>query len=91
MRKCYIGVGGKARKVKAIYIGVGGKARKVIKAYIGVNGKARKFWPHLGTIQKASNFIDNLSVARYKMGEASIGNYAVFAGGKTKNRIFIKC
>lgn len=37
----YIGVAGKARKVKNIYIGVGGKARKVKKAYIGVAGKAR--------------------------------------------------
>lgn len=37
----YIGVNGKARKVKDIYIGVNGKARKVKKAYIGVNGKAR--------------------------------------------------
>ena len=37
----YIGVSGKARKVKKMYIGVGGKARKVKKAYIGVNGKAK--------------------------------------------------
>lgn len=40
----YIGVGGKARKVKNLYIGVGGKARKVKKAYIGVGGKARLFY-----------------------------------------------
>lgn len=36
----YIGIAGKARKVKKMYIGVGGKARKVKKAYIGIGGKA---------------------------------------------------
>lgn len=40
----YIGVGGKARKVRNLYIGVGGKARKVKKAYVGVGGKARLFY-----------------------------------------------
>ena len=35
------GIGGKARKVKALYVGVGGKARKVKKVYVGVGGKAR--------------------------------------------------
>lgn len=36
-----VGVGGKARKVKALYVGVGGKARKVKKVYVSVGGKAR--------------------------------------------------
>lgn len=36
-----VGVGGKARHVKALYVGVGGKARKVKKAYVSVGGKAR--------------------------------------------------
>lgn len=36
-----VGVGGKARKVKALYVGAGGKARKVKKVYVGVGGKAR--------------------------------------------------
>lgn len=41
----YIGVDGKARKVKGIYIGVDGVARKVKKGYIGdENGKARLCW-----------------------------------------------
>lgn len=40
----YIGVSGKAAKIKKIYIGVGGKAAKVTKAYIGVGGKARLWW-----------------------------------------------
>lgn len=39
----YIGVDGKARKVKSAYIGVDGVARKVKSIYIGdENGKARK-------------------------------------------------
>ena len=37
----YIGVDGKARKVKGGYIGVDGKARKIKKGYIGVDGVAR--------------------------------------------------
>lgn len=40
----YIGVGGKARKIKNIYIGVNGKARRVARAYVGVGGKARQWW-----------------------------------------------
>ena len=36
-----VGVGSKARKVKALYVGVGGKASKVKKVYVGVGGKAR--------------------------------------------------
>ena len=40
-KNLYVGVGGKARKVKALYVGVGGKARKVKKVYVGVGGKAR--------------------------------------------------
>lgn len=40
-KNIYVGVGGKARHVKALYVGVGGKARKVKKVYVGVNGQAR--------------------------------------------------
>lgn len=40
----YVGVDGKARKVKKIYAGVGGVARKVKKGYIGVGGVARPFF-----------------------------------------------
>lgn len=36
-----VGIGGRARHVKALYVGVGGKARKVKKIYVGVGGKAR--------------------------------------------------
>ena len=40
-KNLYVGVGSKARKVKALYVGVGGKARKVKKVYVGVGGKTR--------------------------------------------------
>ena len=39
-----LGVGGRARHVKALYVGVGGKARKIKKIYVGVGGKARLVW-----------------------------------------------
>lgn len=40
----YIGVDGKARKVKKIYIGVDNVARKVTTGYVGVDDTARKWW-----------------------------------------------
>lgn len=41
----YIGVDGKARKIKGGYIGIDGKARKINKGYIGdANGIARLCW-----------------------------------------------
>lgn len=63
-KNLFVGVGGKARHVKALYVGVGGKARKVKKVYVGVGGKARLVyqsyvpvtwisisWPELETSQ----------------------------------------
>ena len=44
MSGVYIGVDGKARKVKGGYIGVDGKARKIKKGYIGVDGVAQLCW-----------------------------------------------
>ena len=40
----FIGVSGKARKVKTQYVGVSGVARKVKRSYVGVNGIARQCW-----------------------------------------------
>lgn len=40
----YIGVSGKAKKVKSVYIGVDGKAKKIKKAYVGVGDKAQLWW-----------------------------------------------
>ena len=80
-KKAYIGVGGVARKAKKIYVGVGSTARKVKKAYIGVGGVARPCWTggelaYYGTATA-------LSAARHQLAGASVGNYAVFAGGAT--------
>lgn len=49
----YVGIGGKARKIKDLYVGIGGKARKVTKGYIGIGGKARLFY--------SSGYIDQLT------------------------------
>ena len=72
-----------ARKVKKVYVGAGvdGKARKVKKAYVGVGGVARLCWcagelAHLGACAA-------LSVGRYYFGATTVGNYALFGGGRT--------
>ena len=75
----YVGVGSKARKMKKAYIGIGGKARKVKKMYIGdSSGKARLCYSaeleYVGTATA-------LAVARYGVRTATVGNYALFAGG----------
>ena len=44
MSGVYIGVDGKARKIKGGYIGIDGVARKIKKGYIGVDGVARLCW-----------------------------------------------
>lgn len=77
----YVGVAGKARKVKKGYIGVGGKARKIKKAYVGVGGVARPFWG--GGELAYYGEVTPLSQARSRAGATSVGNYAIFAGGGT--------
>ena len=82
----YVGVSGKARKVKKLYIGVNGKARKVKKAYIGVNGKARLFYSAWGdTLPTYSNTLTDVSYQRKNSLPGSIGSYAIFAGGVTSS------
>lgn len=73
----YIGVSGKARQVNKIYVGVASKARRVVKAYVGVGGKARLcFFSGV-----AWHSTVTLSVARNGTTAATVGNYALFAGG----------
>lgn len=79
-KRTYIGVSGKARKIKKMYVGVSGKARKIKKAYIGVAGKARLFFSsgelsYYGTATPLSSARDELA------GASAGGVYAVFAGG----------
>ena len=48
-KQVYVGIDGKARKIKKIYIGVNGIAREVKAAYVGVDNLARlcyKKGPH---------------------------------------------
>lgn len=54
-----VGVGSKARKVKALYVGVGGKARKVKKAYVGVGGKARLVYTSYVAVTRITLSADN--------------------------------
>lgn len=84
-KKVYVGVSNPdgegssvARKVKKMYLGVEGTARKVKKGYIGVGGVARPFWSggELAYYGELTNF-----GPRANAGAASIGNYAIFAGG----------
>lgn len=76
--KLYVGVSGTATKVKKLYVGVNGIARKVKKLYVGVNGIARKVFSsgisYYGTAT-------SLSSSRPYATGATIGNYAVIAGG----------
>lgn len=81
--RIYTGVDGKARKVNRIYVGVGGKARSVKKVYVGVNGKPRLVYKIIYKLRKVKNAssIDPISSGRIQLTSASVGNYALFAGG----------
>ena len=75
----YVGVDSKARKMKKAYIGIGGKARKVKKMYIGdSSGKARLCYS--AELEKVG-MATALSTTRYDMRAATVGKYALFAGG----------
>lgn len=75
----YIGVDGKARKVKKMYIGVDGVARKIKKAYIGIGGVARPCFGGGGLEYYGQ--ITNLMYKRQSCAATQIGKYALFAGG----------
>lgn len=75
----YLGVDGKARKVKKMYFGVGGVARKVKKAYIGVGGVARLFWSSGLAYYGA---LTPLQSSRSYLMATTVGNYAMFGGGQ---------
>lgn len=82
----YVGVGSKARKMKKAYIGIGGKARKVKKMYIGdSSGKARLCYS--AELEKVG-MAENLSDERRGIAAASVGNYALFAGGNRTRELY---
>ena len=81
-KKAYIGVDGVARKIKGGYVGVDGVARKIKKAYIGIGGVARPCWAgdsralaYYGNATALSNKVSFLAAT-------TVGNYALFAGGR---------
>lgn len=79
-KACYVGVAGKARKVKKIYVGVANKARKVKKAYVGVGGKARPFF---SAESKLSYYgpVTRLDDGRAYFQATSVGGFGLFGGG----------
>lgn len=79
-KACYVGVAGKARKVKKIYVGVANKARKVKKAYVGVGGKARPFFSAEAKLSYYG-IVTMLSLERSSLAATTVGNYALFGGG----------
>lgn len=79
----YIGVGGKARKVKKKYIGVDGVARKIKKAYIGIGGVARPCFGggELVYWGKATNLSTDLTGLAAASTKNEYSEYAFFGGG----------
>ena len=75
----------KARKIKKGYIGIGSKARKIKEAYIGIGGVARPCWA--GGELAYYGAITPLSVARYALAATTVGNYALFGGGRNSTSL----
>ena len=82
-KKAYIGIDGKARKIKKSYVGVDSVARKVKKAYIGIGGVARPCWGS-DPIEYYGE-ITSLNRTMFEHVGVSAGNYAIFAGGASSN------
>ena len=80
----YVGVDGVAHKVKKIYTGVDNVARKVKKGYVGVGGVARPFFSAEAGLEYYG-IITPLSLVRESLAATTVGNYAIFAGGKESN------
>jgi hypothetical protein len=75
--------GAVARRVSKMYVGVGGKARRIKYGYVGVDGKARQFYSAGELSKPAFNATPTFGNGFY--GAASIGDYALFAGGFNNN------
>lgn len=90
-KACYVGVGGKARKVKKIYTGVSDVARKVKKGYVGVGGVARPFYSaeqklvYYGKAAGLTGAIPGQVAGRLDLSATTVGNYALFGGGEDVN------
>lgn len=73
-----------ARRVRRQYVSVDGKARRVRKAYVGVNGKARLVFTSGCELLLSGKNAAPLSIAKSQHAAASVGKYAVFAGGEDR-------
>ena len=79
----YIGIGGKAKKIKGIYLGVGGVAKSVKKAYVGIGGKAKLWYVSGPPISYNSTISKGVSANRYSY-TGRVGNY-LYVGSRTSN------
>ena len=75
----YIGIEGKARKIKNGYIGYDDIARRIKKAYIGIGGVARPCWGGNGVVYYGA--ISELSSPITFLAATTVGDYALFGGG----------
>lgn len=76
MGEAYIGIDGKARKIKNMYIGVDGVARKVKNTYIGLDGIAKIGYQGLKLTNVAGLLYDNGAVGKETGGwESAIGSF----------------
>lgn len=74
-KRVYIGVSGKASKIKKIYVGVGGVARKIKHGYIGVAGVAKKFFSAITSplyIYNAGTWSSELDKTGIKSGTGTV-------------------
>lgn len=70
-----------ARRVRRMYVGVKGIARRIKKCYIGIGGVARPYFSY-GELVYYGKLKNGLSVGRESLAATSIGNYAIFGGGR---------
>lgn len=87
-KNLFVGVGGKARHVKALYVGVGGKARKVKKVYVGVGGKARLVYQSYVPVTGISLHVSSDGIARVTLSPTNAS--ATSASWSTTGDISVK-
>ena len=78
---------GVAHKVKKIYTGVDNVAKQIKKGYVGVGGVARPFFSAESGLEYYG-VITPLSQARCQLAATTVGNYALFGGGRGISPIY---
>ena len=76
-RKCFLGVGGKAKEARSIFLGVDGVAKPIKKAYIGVNGVARPCFSGV-SIPEYYGTVDGFT-ARHRAAAVTLDNIMIIA------------